>query len=299
MVSALPHRAILRLTGEDARDFLDKLITSDMARVTTHTSIHSALLTPQGKIISDFFVVSAEEAEGGGYYLDVPLIAAADLIKRLTLYKLRAKVSIEDQSAELGVFAVWGDALPAVDIAFSTPDPRLKALGLRIIAHKSQFASISEAFAVSNALDTESALIAYHRHRAAVGIGEAVFDYALGDTFPHEINMDQLGGVDFQKGCYVGQEVVSRMQHRGTARTRLVLLATQNGFSVAENIPVLAGDKSIGFTGTGSAGVNLGMIRLDKAAEALAAGISLSAGAVEVKPIKPAWWNADWPIAES
>jgi tRNA-modifying protein YgfZ len=299
MVSALPHRAILRLTGEDVRDFLDKLITSDMARVTTHNSIHSALLTPQGKIISDFFVISAEEADGSGYYLDVPLVAAADLIKRLTLYKLRAKVTIEDQSAALGVFAVWGDALPEVDIAFSTPDPRLEALGLRIIAHKSQFEAISEAFNVSNEHGSESTLIAYHRHRATLGIGEAVFDYMLGDTFPHEINMDQLGGVDFQKGCYVGQEVVSRMQHRGTARTRLVLLATQNGFSVAENIPVLAGDKSIGFTGTGSAGLNLGMIRLDKAAEALAGGVTLTAGAVEVKPVKPAWWSANWPIAEA
>jgi tRNA-modifying protein YgfZ len=102
--AALPHRAILRVKGEDARDFLDKLITADMARVTLNQSIHSALLTPQGKIISDFFVVSAEEADGGGYYLDVPLVAAADLMKRLTLYKLRARVTIEDQSAELGVW---------------------------------------------------------------------------------------------------------------------------------------------------------------------------------------------------
>jgi tRNA-modifying protein YgfZ len=295
----LPNRAVVRISGDEARDFLDKLITADMAAVMPGNGIHAALLTPQGKIITDFFVTEAEAVDGGGFYLDVPLLAVSDLIKRLGFYKLRAKISIEDLSDELCIVAIWGGETPDADIALSFIDPRLSALGLRIIGHKSQFSAMAEAFGATAHADPEMALQEFHHHRANKGIGEAVFDYLLGDTFPHEINMDQLGGVDFKKGCYIGQEVVSRMQHRGTARTRLVPLVSQNGFSVAENIPVMVGDRSIGTTSTVASGLNLGMIRLDKAADAIAAGLVITAGAVEVKPVKPAWWTANWPIAES
>ena len=297
--TGLPNRAVLRVSGEDARVFLDKLITADMKRVAPGKGIHAALLTPQGKIISDFFVTEADSEAGEGFYLDTALVAASELIKRLTLYKLRAKVTIEDLSNEIGVAAVWGGENLKPDVALAFIDPRLSTLGLRIICHKSQFEAIAEAFEVSTQTDSDVALQSYHQHRAKLGIGEAVFDYMLGDTFPHEINMDQLGGVDFKKGCYIGQEVVSRMQHRGTARTRLIPLFSENGFSVAENIPVMVGDRPIGITRTGSNGMNLGLIRLDKAAEAIASGISITAGAIDVRPQKPLWWTTNWPIAET
>jgi tRNA-modifying protein YgfZ len=297
-IASLPNRAVLRVFGEEARDFLDKLVTTDMARVAPGKGIHTALLTPQGKIITDFFITEADAADNGGFYLDVPLVAAQELMKRLSFYKLRAKVSLEDLSTALSVTAIWGDTIFETETALSFIDPRLPILGLRIIGHKSQFDGIAEAFEAT-VTDPETALAAYHQHRAQNGIGEAVFDYQLGDTFPHEINMDQLNGIDFKKGCYIGQEVVSRMQHRGTARTRLVPLVSDNGFAVAENIPVLVGDRSIGITGTASSGMNLGLIRLDKAAEAMTAGIAMTAGAVEMKPVMPLWWNANWPIAEA
>jgi tRNA-modifying protein YgfZ len=306
----LPNRGVIKVSGDEARDFLDKLITASMDKVAPGQAIHCALLTPQGKIIADFFVTEADPSDGGGFYCDVPLIAASDLAKRFGLYKLRAKVLVEDMSPELGIVAVWERDLSESDLpesdlperdlsefesSLTYADPRSEALGLRIIAHKSQFAAVGVAFGVSTSPSSQADLEAYHQDRAMAGLGEAGFDFILGDAFPHEINMDQLGGVDFTKGCYIGQEVVSRMQHRGTARTRLVPLKTANGFCVAENIPVLAGDKTIGTTGTGGKGLNLGMIRLDKAADAIKAGMPITAGAVEVALSRPLWWKAVWP----
>jgi tRNA-modifying protein YgfZ len=287
----LPNRGVVRVTGEEARTFLDSLITNSMAGALPGQAIHAALLTPQGKIITDFFVTEAAVEDSGGFYCDVPLVAAADLAKRLGFYKLRAKVKVEDISSELGVVAVWGAEIASDTLSFGFADPRLPALGMRVVAHQTQIdAVIAELQA--EMLTPE----AYHAHRASLGIGEAMFDFALGDTFPHEINMDQLQGIDFKKGCYIGQEVISRMEHRGTARTRLIQLAYAGGFNVPEGAPVLAGDKSLGFTGSADKGVGLAMVRLDRVADAVAAGTSITAGNVEATPIRPQWWTATWPV---
>jgi tRNA-modifying protein YgfZ len=287
----LPNRGVLRVRGDDARTFLDGLVTNAMAGVAPGRAVHAALLTPQGKIIAEFLVTEDDAAGGGGFYLDVPLVAAADLVKRLGFYKLRAKVTIEDLSGELGVVALWGGAPDIADIALAFPDPRLPGLGYRLVAGQGMADEVAAGLgAAGESFET------YHVHRAGLGVGEAVFDYPLGDTFPHEINMDQLHGVDFQKGCYVGQEVVSRMQHRGTARTRLVQLAYEGGFDVAEGAPVLAGDRPLGVTGTPFGGKGLAMLRLDRAAEATAAGRPITAGGVPAHVIKPEWWAADWPL---
>ena len=189
------------------------------------------------------------------------------------------------------MLALWGGAFDAEDVALAFRDPRLPALGWRMIAHRSR----SEA-AIGSLGAEPAPLAAYHAHRAACGVGEAGFDFQPGDAFPHEINMDQLKGVDFRKGCYVGQEVVSRMQHRGTARTRLAQLRYEGGFGVAEGSPVTAGDKTLGTTGTAANGLGLAMLRLDRAAEALAQGAAITAGGVPVTVVKPEWWTADWPL---
>jgi tRNA-modifying protein YgfZ len=287
----LPNRGVVRVAGEDARTFLDNIVTSNMDGVAEGKAIHTALLTPQGKIITDFFVTEAQVEDGGGFYCDVPLVSAAELAKRLTFYKLRAKVSVENLSETLGVIAAWGGAMDIAGYGLAFADPRLPALGYRLIAHKSQTdAVIAEAGAAPAPLDD------YHAHRAALGIGEVAFDFALGDAFPHEINMDQLHGIDFKKGCYVGQEVVSRMQHRGTARTRLVQLRYDEGFVASSGASVMAGEKTLGVTGTAANGVGLAMIRLDRAADAMAAATPITAGGVPVTVIKPAWWTADWPL---
>ncbi len=287
----LPNRGVIKVAGEDARGFLDTLITNSMDGVAEGKAIHTALLTPQGKIITDFFITEASADEGGGYYCDVPLVAATELARRLGFYKLRAKVSIEDLSETLGVIALWGHPVRADDLGLVFPDPRLQALGRRMILRKDM---VDEVFAETGA--AHAALEDYHAHRAALGIGEVAFDFALGDAFPHEINMDQLHGIDFKKGCYVGQEVVSRMQHRGTARTRLVLLAYTGGFVASGGSEVMAGDRRLGQSGTAANGTGLALIRLDRAAEAVAAGTSITAGGLEVTLLRPSWWSADWPL---
>ncbi len=286
----LPNRGVVRVSGEDARSFLDGLITASMARVAPGRAIHAALLTPQGKIIADFLVTEAAEEDGGGFYCDAPLVATAELAKRLTLYKLRAKVMIEDLSSAFGVVAAWGDPAPD-DVALAYSDPRSMALGWRLIAHSSQF-DLAIAELGAEAVEPED----YQRLRGTVGVGEAAFDYQPGDAFPHEINMDQLGGVDFGKGCYVGQEVVSRMQHRGTARTRLVPLLYADGFAAVEGAPVVGGDKLLGVTGTAAGDRGLAMLRLDRAAETIAAGHPILAGGLPASVLKPDWWTAAWPL---
>jgi tRNA-modifying protein YgfZ len=287
----LPNRGVVKVAGEGARAFLDTLVTSSMDGVAEGEAIHTALLTPQGKVITDFCVTEAAAEDGGGFYCDVPLVSSAELAKRLTFYKLRAKVSVENLSETFGVVAVWDGAMDVTDFGLAFPDPRLSSLGYRLIAHRSQIeAVIAETGAALADLDD------YHAHRAALGIGEVAFDFALGDAFPHEINMDQLHGIDFKKGCYVGQEVVSRMQHRGTARTRLVQLRYDEGFVAAGGAPVMAGEKRLGATGTAANGIGLAMIRLDRAAEAVVAGVPITAGAIPATVIRPSWWTADWPL---
>ena len=119
-------------------------------------------------------------------------------------------------------------------------------------------------------------------------------DFIYGDAFPHETDMDQLAGVDFGKGCYVGQEVVSRMEHRGTARNRIVPVAA-DGFAPDAGVPVMAGDKQVGVTGSHAGKSGLAMLRLDRVAEARAAGLKLTAGGVAVEPRLPDWATFTWP----
>jgi tRNA-modifying protein YgfZ len=136
---------------------------------------------------------------------------------------------------------------------------------------------------------------AYHAHRVRLGLPEGGKDFSFGDAFPHEALMDQLYGVDFDKGCFVGQEVVSRMQHRGTARTRIVPLVYVEGVAVGPGAEVTAGERAIGRTGTGAGERGLAMIRLDRAADALAAGEIIRAGGRPVRIEKPDWATFPFP----
>jgi tRNA-modifying protein YgfZ len=286
----LINRGLLKIAGDEARQFLERLLTANVGCVASGKAVHSALLTPQGKIIADFFVTEADAEDGGGFYIDAPLVAVADLVKRFTLYRLRAKIMIEDLSETLGVVALWGgDEVTDLGLAFM--DPRLKAMGQRVIAHRSQVDAVAEAAGAALVDAAE-----WHAHRAALGLGEPVLDYPLHDAFPHEINMDQLGGVDFAKGCYVGQEVVSRMQHRGTARTRVAPVLLTDGLKVVEGAPVEAGGKPLGTLGTNAAGAGVALLRLDRVADAVAAGAPITAGGLAAKVVRPAWWTAAWPI---
>lgn len=278
-IAILKERAVARIAGADAAHFLDNLLTARTPE--PGEARYSALLTPQGKIVADMIVVATE----GGFRLDVPRLAVPDLVKRLQLYRLRAKVEIGVLD-DLVVAVAWGGASPLVD-AFAYDDPRLPELGRRFLlpaGEASQIAMVPEA--------------QWHAHRIALGVPEGGMDFLYGDAFPHEADMDQLGGIDFDKGCYVGQEIVSRMQHRGTARTRIIPFALC-GPSPAEGTPIVAGGKSIGRLGSGVEGRALGLVRLDRLEEARAARHVIEADGSALVPERPDWVNFPVPGTES
>jgi len=282
----LPDRGVVKVVGNDARTFLNGLLTTDVTKVTPEQARFGALLTPQGKIIIDFIIAEAPTGDGGGFFLDCPRALIPVFIEKLNFYKLRAKAICEDLSEVLGAMAVW-DGEGTSDYGLIYPDPRLKALGQR--------AMLPPHLAKEAAADLGADLMeaaAYEAHRIAEGVPRGGLDFIYGDAFPHETDMDQLSGVDFDKGCYIGQEVVSRMEHRGTARNRIVPIAAES-FAPDAGVAVMAGDKTVGTTGSHAGNRGLAMLRLDRVAEA--AGTPLIAGGVEIKLRKPDWATFAWP----
>lgn len=285
----LPDRSVVKVAGDDAHKLLNGLLTADVGRVTPQAAAFAALLTPQGKIIIDCIVAQAPDADGGGYFLDCPRALVATLVGRLNFYKLRAKVIIEDLAETLGVLAVWDDAAGAKPEGLAYPDPRLPALGLRVMLPPHRAGDVATAIG-AEMVDAA----AYEAHRIALGVPRGGVDFTYGDAYPHETDMDQLHGVDFAKGCYVGQEVVSRIEHRSRARTRIVPVAYDE-FAPEVGIAVTAGDKQVGTMGSAAAGRGLAMLRLDRAAEALATGATLSCGGIALRIVKPDWMRIVFP----
>jgi len=284
----LPDRGVVKVAGDDARRFLNGLVTNDMTKVAPDRPRFAALLTPQGKIIVDFIVAEAPAEDGGGFFLDAPKALSGTLVEKLNFYKLRAKVICEDLSEVLGVMAVW-DGKGESEYGLSYPDPRLPALGSRIM--------LPPHLAAEAAADLGATLAgagAYEAHRIALGIPRGGLDFIYADTFPHEADMDQLNGVDFEKGCYVGQEVVSRVEHRASARSRVVPVAYDE-FAPSSGLPITAGDKQVGTLGSTARGHGLALVRLDRIGDALRAGTALEAGGITLRAVKPAWATFDWP----
>lgn len=260
-----PDRAILQAAGPDARHFLHNLLTTDIEGMPPDGARYGALLTPQGKILFDLFVYD----DGNGFLIDCAAAHQAELVKRLGLYKLRANLTIT--------------ARPDLSIAVSPTsgtwlDPRTPDMGFR---------SVAPAGSLPTAED-------YGAARIALGLADSVADLGSGEFFPHEANLDQLGGVSFTKGCYVGQEVVSRMEHRGTARSR-ILPVRLSSEAPPKGSEIRAGGKQVG-TLLSSAGTNaLALIRLDRLAEASS---PLLTGNVSVTVLKTRWARYDVPGAE-
>lgn len=290
--AVLHDRAVLRVAGADALKFLQDLITNDVAKLSERDACHAALLTPQGKILFDFFVVRTAE----GFLLDMRADQRDALAKRLTFYRLRAKVEIDPVPHR--VIAWWGEGAgderpdglcAATALATASPqdarggfrDPREPAMGWRMIVPATP--DIEEDGADADA----AGLGAYHAHRIAVGVAEGGLDYAFGGAFPHEANFDLKHGVDFTKGCFVGQEVVSRMQHRGTARKRIIAVAAQDadeplpGPALAHE--VRAGAALLGTLGSVSGDQGLALIRVDRLAEMAREGVKMEADGVALR----------------
>jgi tRNA-modifying protein YgfZ len=276
----LPDRGVVKVSGNDARDFLNGLLTTDVALLRPGLGRFGALLTPQGKITTDFLITEAPPGHGGGFLVDCPRALAQGLADKLGFYRLRAKVVIENLSDSLGVLAVWdGDPALKPDLAFA--DPRNAALGWRILVPQELAKKAADLIGAEMVDST-----AYDAHRVASGVPRGGVDFMYGDAFPHETNMDRLHGVDFDKGCYVGQEVVSRMQHRGTARTRTVRIIL-DGPAPEPGAVVLAGDKPVGTMGSAAGHHGLALIRIDRAADALASGTPLTSGGLAIRLAEP------------
>jgi len=275
----LTDRGVVKVGGEDARHFLNGLVTTNIDLVQPGLGRFGALLTPQGKIIADFLVTEIPAGHGGGFLLDCPKSLAQPLAARLSIYKLRAKIVIENLSDAFGVLAIWdGQPQMTPDLAFA--DPRDEALGWRLLV-PAELAD-KAATAIGAEMTDESA---YEAHRIACGAPRGGIDFAYNDAFPHDANMDRLHGVDFDKGCYIGQEVVSRMQHRGTARTRIVRVGLDG--NVAAGTQVTAGEKSLGTLGSSAGERGLALLRIDRVADALEAGTPVLADGQALSFIAP------------
>ena len=253
----LDHRAVILVNGADAETFLQGLLTQDVLNLSSGDRRYGALLTPQGKIIADMIF----QRSADGFLLDCDAGVAPRLLKRLQMFRLRAAVTI-DVDAELHVTAFEG-----------APDPRSAAAPARRIGSASRAGS-------------EVGL--YHAARIAAGLPEQGVDFGSEDVFPADINMDLLAGVDFRKGCFVGQEVVSRMKRRGTARRRTLKVALPEG-APETPCPLLAADVEIGTLTSTGGGFGLARIRIDRMAEAEAADQSFSAGGRGLVFDRPAW----------
>jgi folate-binding protein YgfZ len=261
MMHRLEDRAIVALSGPDARSFLQGLVTNDVDRLAPGKPLYAALLTPQGKILFDFLLLDDGQET---ILLDGWAPARDTLIKRLSIYRLRAKVEIAPRD-DLGVFAAWdGTALPG--IAFG--DPRIAALGRRSIGPKTQGGD------------------GYLAHRLALGIPEAA-DFGSDKTFALDGGLDELHAIAFDKGCYVGQELTARMKHRGTARKRILPVETTDKSALTVGTDLRANGHAMGEIVSAYDSRGFALVRLDRLEDVGDAPIE--AGGHCVRVFKPDW----------
>jgi tRNA-modifying protein YgfZ len=257
-----PDRSVISVSGEGALAFLHNLFTCDVATLAQGQAAYGALLSPQGKILHDIFVFNAGEQ----VLIDCAAEQRDGLLQKLMMYKLRAKLTI---AARDDLEVAVGDE--------GYVDPRNTAMGHRFFAAKGAF----------------EAGDGYDAARISLGLADSVQDIGTNNLFPHEANLDQFGGVNFTKGCYVGQEVVSRMQHRGTARSRILPVTGQG---LMKGAPITSADKTIGEIFSTSSTNALALIRLDRLGDATA---PLLSNAVTLEVQKPDWIKYDVPIPEA
>jgi len=264
-VAQLEDRAVIAVAGPEARPFLQGLITNDVERLAPGVGVYAALLTPQGKILFDFFLVEGD----GAVLIDCPAATRDALLKRLSMYKLRSKVVLESRD-QLAVLAAWDGA--ATPYAITYPDPRVGALGRRAIIARGEMRTGLP----------DSAL--YRDHRIALGVPESA-DFGSDKIFALDGDLDELNAIDFEKGCYVGQELTARMKHRGTARKRL--LPFQYASDGAHDSAIKSAGKDVAEIVSEYGQYGFAQVRLDRLDEA--GGADLRAGERRLNLIKPSW----------
>lgn len=272
----LSHRSVVLVSGEDAEPFLENLLTQSIGSLAHGQRSWGALLTPQGKVIADLII----ERNSDGFLLECAAPVRDDLIQRLTRFRLRARVDIRTRE-DLAAVAFAGG-----------PDPRSPQAPPR--------AYLPIAVAPAGDETAQHQATEYQAARIAAGIAEAPMDFAPQEVFPADINMDLTnaeggGGVDFRKGCFVGQEVVSRMKRRGTARRRTLVLKLSEAppQPLAAPIPLLANGDDIGLVTSIAGNLALARLRIDRLAEAEAAGAKLLVMGAVARVNRPDWLDEE------
>lgn len=286
----LAERGVLEVAGEDRIDFLQGLVSNDVTKVTGERAIFAALLTAQGRYLFDFFIFALSDA----LYLETEAARISDLLRRLKIYKLRSKVMLADVSARFavaaGVGAQAGDTLGlategaaksfAGGIAYA--DPRLLALGVRFALPREAGFDVLAQAGFARADEAQ-----YDRHRLALGVPDGSRDLTVEKALLLESGFDELHGIDWQKGCYMGQELTARTKYRALVKKRL-LPVTIDGPLPAPGTQIMLGSEEAGEIHSGRDGRALALLRLE-AVEAAEKGTPLVAGTARVKPEMPAW----------
>jgi folate-binding protein YgfZ len=267
----LQERALIAIEGADAESFLQNIVTTDLGALPNNEARAGALLSPQGKILFDFLV---SRTGGNAFRLECRAGLADDFVRRLTMYRLRAKATIAKQDQSV-VAVSWGSESSMSQTESTASQTESTAfrdsrfVGRTVLRH----------YAGQPAADASDA--EWQALRIASGVAESGLDYAVGDAFPHDVLLDENGGVGFRKGCYIGQEVVSRMQHRGTARRRVLIASGATALPVP-GTEILVNGRPAGTLGTVNGNSGLAIARIDRVKDAVDAGHPITAGGVPV-----------------
>ncbi|HEV7266014.1 MAG TPA: folate-binding protein [Falsiroseomonas sp.] len=264
-IALLPGRGVVEVVGEDRVAFLQGLVSNDIALAAPGRAVWAALLTPQGKWLADFFVF----AEGARLLLDCARDQAGTIVTTLSRFRLRAKVALRDASPDFAVHAVWGDAVP-LEGSISAPDPRLPGAGWRVLA--------------AAPLPADADEVAYDLHRLSLGLPDGARDLEPQKSVLLEGGFDELQGISWSKGCYMGQELTARTKYRGLLKKRLFPVTVQ-GPLPAPGTPVTRDGAEIGEMRSGRDGLGLALLRI----EAAEGGGSFTCGEAVLTPRIPSW----------
>jgi folate-binding protein YgfZ len=289
----LVDRGVLHVIGEDAQNFLQGLVSNDVLSVAPDRAMWAAFLTAQGRYLHDFFVSQSDR----GLILEGEAARLPDLKRRLSMYKLRSRVAFEEPSPPLGVWALIGDgAASAIGLRAEEPgaalpvkggvvfvDPRTAAVGLRAVLPRDEGGSI-----LAKCGFTNGDLADYHRLRIEHGLPDGSRDMHVEKSLLLECGFDELHGIDWQKGCYLGQELTARTRYRGLVKKRLVPVAV-DGALPPPGTPILLAGKEIGEVRSGVEGLALALFRLDGLAAVADAGGSVVVGKARLTPRQPSW----------